>query len=148
MKKEKEEFEKKAGNSASDEEKKDNATSGSGAVAPVAAGRPKRQRKVPAHLKSGDFESTLIGQPKPEQAPKATAITKKEDTEEADSAKKEEEKMEVDEEKEKVPKEEPEESENDEDSEADWHSEDDPDRLWCICQQPHNNRYIDLGFEM
>lgn len=29
------------------------------------------------------------------------------------------------------------------DSESDdesWNSEDDPDRLWCICKQPHNNR--------
>lgn len=21
-----------------------------------------------------------------------------------------------------------------------WNSEDDPDRLWCICQKPHNNK--------
>lgn len=21
-----------------------------------------------------------------------------------------------------------------------WNSEDDPDRLWCICKKPHNNR--------
>ena len=23
-----------------------------------------------------------------------------------------------------------------------WNSEDDPDRLWCICQKPHNNRFM------
>ncbi|CAG9800922.1 unnamed protein product [Chironomus riparius] len=23
-----------------------------------------------------------------------------------------------------------------------WNSEDDPDRLWCICKQPHNNRFM------
>lgn len=27
------------------------------------------------------------------------------------------------------------------DSDESWNSEDDPDRLWCICKQPHNNRY-------
>ncbi|XP_069678239.1 death-inducer obliterator 1 isoform X2 [Periplaneta americana] len=36
----------------------------------------------------------------------------------------------------------------DEDSEAEssddesWNSEDDPDRLWCICKKPHNNRFM------
>lgn len=25
---------------------------------------------------------------------------------------------------------------------ASWNSEDDPDRLWCICKQPHNNRFM------
>lgn len=28
------------------------------------------------------------------------------------------------------------------DSDESWNSEDDPDRLWCICQQPHNNRFM------
>lgn len=27
-------------------------------------------------------------------------------------------------------------------SDASWASEDDPDRLWCICNQPHNNRFM------
>merc|ERR1712154_527973 len=27
-------------------------------------------------------------------------------------------------------------------SDGDWNSEDDPERLWCICQQPHNNRFM------
>jgi hypothetical protein len=31
---------------------------------------------------------------------------------------------------------------NDIDSDASWNSEDDPDRLWCICKQPHNNRFM------
>ncbi|XP_077292288.1 protein partner of snf isoform X2 [Arctopsyche grandis] len=32
----------------------------------------------------------------------------------------------------------------DDDAESDesWNSEDDPDRLWCICKQPHNNRFM------
>ena len=30
---------------------------------------------------------------------------------------------------------------DDDDEDADsWVSEDDPNRLWCICQKPHNNR--------
>merc|ERR1712018_641355 len=36
-----------------------------------------------------------------------------------------------------------EEKETDEEtSDGDWNSEDDPERLWCICQQPHNNRFM------
>jgi PHD-finger len=37
-----------------------------------------------------------------------------------------------------------EEEEDDEDSEGDdeWDSEDDPDKLWCICRKPHNNRFM------
>lgn len=27
-------------------------------------------------------------------------------------------------------------------SDGSWVSEDDPDRLWCICKQPHNNRFM------
>ncbi|XP_055605971.1 death-inducer obliterator 1 [Uranotaenia lowii] len=27
-------------------------------------------------------------------------------------------------------------------SDESWNSEDDPDRLWCICKQPHNNRFM------
>ena len=37
--------------------------------------------------------------------------------------------------------------ENDEDDDNDsdtgsWQSEDDPDRLWCICKQPHSNKFM------
>ena len=39
--------------------------------------------------------------------------------------------------------EEEEEEEEEEDSDSgSWVSEDDPDRLWCICQKPHNNRFM------
>ena len=34
---------------------------------------------------------------------------------------------------------------NDEDDDSDsgsWASEDDPDRLWCICQEPHSNKFM------
>ncbi|XP_059050860.1 death-inducer obliterator 1 isoform X2 [Achroia grisella] len=27
-------------------------------------------------------------------------------------------------------------------SQESWNSEDDPNRLWCICRQPHNNRFM------
>lgn len=33
-------------------------------------------------------------------------------------------------------------NEDDENSDVSWNSEDDPDRLWCICKQPHNNRFM------
>uniref|UniRef100_A0A182NNL0 PHD finger protein 3 n=1 Tax=Anopheles dirus TaxID=7168 RepID=A0A182NNL0_9DIPT len=31
---------------------------------------------------------------------------------------------------------------DDYESDESWNSEDDPDRLWCICRQPHNNRFM------
>ena len=37
------------------------------------------------------------------------------------------------------------EEEGDDDDDSDsgsWASEDDPDRLWCICQQPHSNKFM------
>ena len=34
------------------------------------------------------------------------------------------------------------ESEEDDDMESGDESEDDPNKLWCICQQPHNNRFM------
>merc|ERR1719210_245763 len=49
--------------------------------------------------------------------------------------------------KEKKPAEEDEEEEEEEAEEEDsdsgsWRSEDDPDRLWCICQKPHSNKFM------
>lgn len=35
-----------------------------------------------------------------------------------------------------------EEKDEDANSDATWNSEDDPDRLWCICKQPHSNRFM------
>ena len=37
--------------------------------------------------------------------------------------------------------EEEEDGDNDSDS-GSWVSEDDPDRLWCVCQQPHSNKFM------
>lgn len=34
------------------------------------------------------------------------------------------------------------EADDDVESDKSWNSEDDPDRLWCICRQPHNNRFM------
>ncbi|KAJ0182434.1 hypothetical protein K1T71_001803 [Dendrolimus kikuchii] len=31
---------------------------------------------------------------------------------------------------------------NSAESQESWNSEDDPNRLWCICKQPHNNRFM------
>ena len=45
---------------------------------------------------------------------------------------------------EKPKEEEDEEDEDEEESDDDgsWASEDDPERLWCICKKPHNNRFM------
>uniref|UniRef100_T1JA55 PHD-type domain-containing protein n=1 Tax=Strigamia maritima TaxID=126957 RepID=T1JA55_STRMM len=32
----------------------------------------------------------------------------------------------------------------DDPEDTDWCSEDDPDRLWCVCKQPHNDRFMIL----
>lgn len=34
------------------------------------------------------------------------------------------------------------EEEEEEEEEDNSDSEDDPDRLWCICKRPHNNRFM------
>ncbi|CAB3368135.1 Hypothetical predicted protein [Cloeon dipterum] len=35
-----------------------------------------------------------------------------------------------------------EEDDDDDDGDEEWDSEDDPDKLWCICRKPHNNRFM------
>lgn len=30
----------------------------------------------------------------------------------------------------------------DDDGDADWGEDDDPDKLWCLCRQPYNNRQV------
>ena len=73
-------------------------------------GRPQRRRKIPASLEG--FESPLVKERKERRS------------------------------KGEVGAEDDEDKDDDESSEEDdsWASEDDPDRLWCTCQQPHNNR--------
>ena len=44
--------------------------------------------------------------------------------------------------KEVVNDDEDEESEAETSDDESWNSEDDPDRLWCICKKPHNNRFM------
>ena len=87
---------------------------------------------MPAHLKAGDFEYSYKG-------PNDTA--KKKAAKEAAEAKETESKTETEIEDEFMN--EPEENEDDDD---DFNSEededDDPNKLWCICQQPHNNRFM------
>ncbi|QQP58108.1 AGAP004866PAlike, partial [Caligus rogercresseyi] len=79
------------------------------------SGRPKRERKVPAHLITGDYESSLLPTLLSSRNVSAGKVG--------------------------PPKEETDEDNEDEDS-GDWNSEDDPERLWCICNQPHNNRFM------
>ena len=38
--------------------------------------------------------------------------------------------------------EEEEEEDGEESDTGSWVSEDDPDRLWCVCKAPHNNRFM------
>ena len=35
-----------------------------------------------------------------------------------------------------------EEEDSEEEDDDDGNSEDDPERLWCVCNQPHNNRFM------
>ena len=78
-------------------------------------GRPQRRRKIPSSLEG--FESPLV---KERRRQKHQVIGETEDEKGGEN------------------------ENNDEDESSDedesWASEDDPDRLWCICQQPHNNR--------
>ena len=65
------------------------------------------------------------------------------DVEENKEAEKEAEDNQGEGENEEEDEEDEEEEEQEEDSESgSWVSEDDPDRLWCICQKPHNNRFM------
>ena len=74
--------------------------------------RPSRQRKKPKHLDDKDM---------------VTDDSKNEDEDKAEEEEGEEE----------------EEGDDDDDSDSgSWASEDDPDRLWCVCQQPHSNKFM------
>ena len=82
--------------------------------------RPSRSRKHPRTAKTGE----------------ETSLETKETGESEAEGKKEDEDNQEDEDEE-------EEEENEDDSDSgSWVSEDDPDRLWCICQKPHNNRFM------
>lgn len=115
----------------------------------VATSRPKRERKLPAHLKAGDFEYSYKG-PNDNQQSKAAAAAKKvqekpsnsEATEIEDEFLNEEKKEEEDIAKvDEIPDFE-EEEDDDFNSDEEEDEEDDPNKLWCICQQPHNNRFM------
>ena len=82
-------------------------------------GRPQRRRKIPASLHG--FESPLVKERKERRSKGEVGAEDDEDKDDDD---------------------------DDESSEEDdsWASEDDPDRLWCTCQQPHNNRSIQTWF--
>ena len=136
--------------------------------------RPKRERKLPAHLKAGDFEYSYKGPndtatkkalaaaaKAAEKLPAATlavpALSAKEasavaasvtdlSTEiedeflnEGDSfadAKVDNDANQDDDNDDGIP-------DIDSDEDSDFEDEDeDPNKLWCICQQPHNNRFM------
>ncbi len=119
--------------------------------------RPKRERKLPAHLKAGDFEYSYkgpndnnkkksLGHSKP-ASPAASTTSAASGTEElgkqsemAEDASAEEKPDQIDIEDE-IMKESDTEEEDDLNSEED-EEDDDPNKLWCICQQPHNNRFM------
>ncbi len=91
----------------------------------VADGRPKRERKIPAHLKSGDYESSFVTKAQQKETKVVAEAEAKEEKIEPESIKDgtdNAEKKEGD-------------DDDDMDSEDDWNSEDDPERLWCICKQ-------------
>ena len=111
---------------------------GRGGVGSVpAVGRPKRERKVPAHLKEEDVESVPktpgTGRGKGKKGGQKTVGKKTEKGGESDA-------KEGDDEMEDEADGDENEDDDDGDSDGSWVSEDDPDRLWCICQQPHNNK--------
>ncbi len=144
MKKEREEQEQQQHSKLQKQELVGDSSSSSSSEAPpvseavktTPAGRPRRERKIPAHLK-GDFETPLVVEPK--EPPKEA-----------------EEKMEVDEADFEAPtvaisqptdvvKPPAGDGDDDDDSDSgdsDFNSEDDPERLWCVCKQPHNNRFM------
>lgn len=120
----------------------------------VAAGRPKRQRKVPAHLQ-GDFvtidvsRSTVktpavksVPEPAPPTKPAEGIADVQEEFLRESESKPAEPKDLVEKNVENEEEEEDDEEDEDDDEGDGWNSEDDPERLWCVCQQPHNNRFM------
>merc|ERR1711953_624418 len=132
------------------------------------SGRPKRERKLPAHLKDGDFaisskalglnadSETATGKKKPTknsvaepyQASSALEIPD-EITDEilGESSKNVEDDAMEDQEPKDGEDKALFDSDSDDDDDDDMNSEeadseDDPNKLWCICQQPHNNRFM------
>ncbi len=105
--------------------------------------RPKRERKIPAHLQSGDFESAFVDRQKQQHGQKSLVKTTTDQTEDIqdlhDKTSAEEKEGES---KDENKKEEDVDDDDDMASDDDFNSEDDPERLWCICKQPHNNRFM------
>uniref|UniRef100_A0A0K2USI9 AGAP004866PAlike [Tribolium castaneum] n=1 Tax=Lepeophtheirus salmonis TaxID=72036 RepID=A0A0K2USI9_LEPSM len=98
-------------------------------------GRPKRERKVPAHLMTGDYESSLL--------PTLTITNEPPKIKRHISAGKVGPPPEAENEGGNIKDKDFVNNEDDDDEDSgDWNSEDDPERLWCICNQPHNNRFM------
>lgn len=109
--------------------------------------RPKRERKIPAHLKSGDFESAFVDKQR-QQAMKNMVKTSTDSPQEVirDLADAEQDSEASTQPLQPLPEGEGETAGEDDgggdDLLSDDNSEDDPERLWCICKQPHNNRFM------
>ena len=105
--------------------------------------RPRRERKLPAHLKAGDFEYSYkgINDTKKKTTP-AKEFKVEEEEEEAQSGELNETMEEKDESKDDLKMDSDDEDSDEDMNSEDADSEDDPHKLWCICQQPHNNRFM------
>merc|ERR1712029_643599 len=79
------------------------------------SGRPKRERKLPSHMRDENFEVGLIESGQSQSGMGESEKEKKEGDEESD---------------------------RDSDAGSNFESEGGPERLWCVCQQPHNNRFM------
>jgi hypothetical protein len=93
-------------------------------------------------LKSGDFATSLTAIDKKkvvagQKEPEETIVDLKDKKDKIEEAAKE--KMGEDG---PAKQDEEGEEEEEEDDDAGFTSEDDPERLWCICKQPHNNRFM------
>jgi len=99
------------------------------------AARPKRERRLPAHLKSGDFATSLTDGGKKKNAPASVITTEQTPEQIKDLPKKPADQRSANGDNE-------DDEDEEEDDDGDFSSEDDPDRLWCICKQPHNNRFM------
>lgn len=109
--------------------------------------RPVRQRRLPAGLQDSHVESPggsssgrTTRRGRTDLKPGAAVDKQKDGLSDVQEARRDTKSQKEDEvEGDQV---EEEEEEDDDDSGESWASEDDPDRLWCICKRPHNNRFM------
>ncbi|RWS25974.1 death-inducer obliterator 1-like protein [Leptotrombidium deliense] len=100
------------------------------------AGRSQRQRRKPKRWDDDEVEVDFSGNASElgmeSSSSMKKVIVKREQPEEDVPL------MTTNEIREKIAKE----VDSDDDEGSEWGSDDDPDKLWCICRQPHNNRFM------